>query len=66
MPGLNFIYVQLNRVIKKQDLDMDPRVPSRARGTGDGRQYYLEGTYSELYPYVSQDAERMQRLFIQS
>src|SRR5208282_564717 len=54
-PGQNFIYVHLNRVIKKYDLDM-----IYVSGPGHGGpaivgNTYLEGTYSEIYPNVSQD-----------
>ncbi|MGE5343356.1 MAG: phosphoketolase [Candidatus Omnitrophota bacterium] len=64
-PGLNFIYVHLNRIIKKYDLDM-----IYINGPGHGgpamvANTYLEGTYSELYPDVSQDEEGMKKLFTQ-
>ena len=62
VPGQNFVYVHLNRVIKKYDLDM-----ILLSGPGHGGNFfvansYLEGTYSEVYPNVSQDYEGMKRL----
>src|SRR2546426_693073 len=64
-PGLNFIYVHLNRVIKSQELDMIYII-----GPGHGSpaivaNTYLEGTYSEVYPNISRDAEGMKKLFKQ-
>ena len=64
-PGLNFVYVHLNRVIKKYDLDMLYVCGPGHGGPGMVANTYLEGTYSELYPNVSQDADGMQRLFKQ-
>ncbi|MCY3022980.1 MAG: phosphoketolase family protein [Planctomycetota bacterium] len=64
-PGLNFIYVHLNRIIKKHDLNT-----IYITGPGHGwpalvANTYLEGTYSEVYPNISQDEEGMKRLFKQ-
>ena len=64
-PGQNFIYVHLNRVIKKFDLDM-----IYVSGPGHGGQVvvsntYLEGSYSEIYPNISQDEAGLQKLFLQ-
>ena len=64
-PGQNFIYVHLNRVIKKYDLDM-----IYVSGPGHGGpavvgNTYLEGTYSEIYPDISQDEAGLQKLFLQ-
>jgi xylulose-5-phosphate/fructose-6-phosphate phosphoketolase len=64
-PGQNFIYVHLNRVIKKYDLDM-----IYVSGPGHGGpavvgNTYLEGTYSEVYPNISQDEAGLQKLFLQ-
>src|SRR6266498_2378638 len=64
-PGQNFIYVHLNRVIKKYDLDM-----IYVSGPGHGgpavvANTYLEGTYSEIYPNISQDEAGLRKLFIQ-
>src|ERR671925_436762 len=64
-PGLNFIYVHLNRVIKKYDLDMIYVCGPGHGGPGMVANTYLEGTYSELYPDVSQDEEGLKRLFKQ-
>jgi len=64
-PGLNFIYVHLNRIIKEQDLNI-----LFVTGPGHGgpalvANTYLEGTYSEVYPDITGDAEGMRRLFKQ-
>src|SRR5213080_600665 len=64
-PGLNFIYVHLNRLIKKYDLDMMYIIGPGHGGPGIVANVYLEGTYSEVYPNVSQDEEGMKRLFTQ-
>ena len=64
-PGLNFIYVHLNRLIKKYDLDMIYVCGPGHGGPAMVANTYLEGTYSELYPNVSQDAEGMRQLFNQ-
>ena len=62
-PGLNFVYVHLNRVIKEQDLDMIYITGPGHGGPALVANAYLEGTYSEVYPNVSQDEEGMKRLF---
>jgi len=64
-PGQNFIYAHLNRVIKQYDLDM-----IFVSGPGHGgpavvANTYLEGTYSEIYPEISQDESGLQKLFLQ-
>ena len=64
-PGQNFIYVHLNRVIKKYDLDM-----IYVSGPGHGgpavvSNTYLEGSYSEIYPHISQDEAGLKKLFKQ-
>jgi xylulose-5-phosphate/fructose-6-phosphate phosphoketolase len=64
-PGQNFIYVHLNRVIKKYDLDM-----IYISGPGHGGpalvgNTYLEGTYSEVYPNITQDEAGLKKLFTQ-
>src|SRR5262245_21205226 len=64
-PGLNFIYVHLNRVIKKYGLDMIYVTGPGHGGPGLVANAYLEGTYSEVYPNISQDEEDMKRLFTQ-
>src|ERR1700731_2410513 len=64
-PGLNFGYVHLNRVIKARNLDVIYICGPGHGGPGMVANTWLEGTYSELYPSVSQDAEGMRRLFRQ-
>ena len=64
-PGLNFIYAHLNRLIKKLDLDMIYITGPGHGGPGLVANAYLEGTYSEVYPDISQDEEGMKRLFTQ-
>src|SRR5687767_6464004 len=64
-PGLNFIYVHLNRVITERDLDVIYVCGPGHGGPGMVANTWLEGTYSELYPNVPQDAEGMKRLFKQ-
>jgi xylulose-5-phosphate/fructose-6-phosphate phosphoketolase len=64
-PGLNFIYVHLNRVIKSYDLNMIYITGPGHGGPGLVANTYLEGTYSEFYPNISQDAEGMKKLFKQ-
>ena len=64
-PGQNFIYVHLNRVIKNHDLNM-----IYVSGPGHGgpalvANTYLEGTYSEIYPNISQSEDGMKKLFTQ-
>lgn len=64
-PGQNFIYVHLNRVIKQHDLNM-----IYVSGPGHGgpavvANTYLEGSYSEIYPDISQDEAGLQKLFLQ-
>jgi xylulose-5-phosphate/fructose-6-phosphate phosphoketolase len=64
-PGLNFIYVHLNRVINKYDLDMIYICGPGHGGPAMVANTYLEGTYSEFYPEVSRDEEGMKKLFTQ-
>ncbi len=64
-PGLNLIYVHLNRVIRKFDLDMIYVCGPGHGGPAMVANTYLEGTYSERYPHVSQDTEGLRRLFRQ-
>src|SRR5271167_3423899 len=54
-PGLNFVYVHMNRVIKEKDLDAIYVAGPGHGGPGVVANTYLEGTYSEVYPDVSQD-----------
>ncbi len=64
-PGQNFIYVHLNRVIKKYDLNMIYIAGPGHGGPALVGNTYLEGTYSEIYPNVSQDEAGLKRLFKQ-
>ena len=64
-PGLNFLYVHLNRLIKKYDLDMIYITGPGHGGPALVANAYLEGTYSEVYPNISQDEAGMKRLFTQ-
>ena len=64
-PGLNFIYVHLNRLIKEQDLNVIYITGPGHGGPGLIANTYLEGTYSEIYPNISQDEEGMKKLFKQ-
>ena len=64
-PGLNFIYVHLNRVIKARDLDVIYICGPGHGGPGMVANTWLEGTYSELNPSITQNAEGMRRLFRQ-
>ena len=64
-PGLNFIYVHLNRLITQHDLNMIYIAGPGHGGPGLVANAYLEGTYSEVYPDVSQDEQGMKRLFKQ-
>jgi xylulose-5-phosphate/fructose-6-phosphate phosphoketolase len=64
-PGLNFIYVHMNRLIKKFDLDAIYIIGPGHGGPGIVANTYLEGTYSEIYPNIQQSEEGMQRLFKQ-
>jgi xylulose-5-phosphate/fructose-6-phosphate phosphoketolase len=61
-PGLNFIYAHLNRIIRRDDLDMIFIAGPGHGGPGVVASTYLEGTYSELYPEVSRDLAGLQRL----
>ncbi len=64
-PGLNMLYVHLNRVIQEQDLNVLFITGPGHGAPGIIANAYLEGTYSEVYPDVSQDEEGMRRLFKQ-
>jgi xylulose-5-phosphate/fructose-6-phosphate phosphoketolase len=64
-PGLNFIYVHLNRVIKMYDLNVIYICGPGHGGPGMVANTYLEGTYSELYPGIQQTEEGMRKLFKQ-
>jgi len=64
-PGLNFVYVHLNRVIKKFDLDMIFVCGPGHGGPAIVANTYLEGTYSEFYSNITQDTEGIRKLFKQ-
>src|SRR5258706_566267 len=64
-PGLNFIYVHLNRIIKQYDLNVINVIGPGHGGPGLVANTYLEGSYSELYPNISQDEQGLKRLFTQ-
>ena len=64
-PGQNFIYVHLNRVIKKYDLDMFYIAGPGHGGPAIVGNVYLEGTWSDIYPNVTQDEAGMKKLFTQ-
>jgi xylulose-5-phosphate/fructose-6-phosphate phosphoketolase len=64
-PGLNFIYVHFNRAIRERDLSVVYVAGPGHGGPGLVANTYLEGTYSEVYPDVSEDVEGMRKLFKQ-
>ena len=64
-PGQNFIYVHLNRVIKKYDLNMFYIAGPGHGGPAIVGNVYLEGTWSEVYPNVTQDEAGLKKLFKQ-
>src|SRR5437879_5102396 len=64
-PGLNMLYVHLNRVITEQDLNVLFITGPGHGAPGIIANVYLEGTYSEVYPDISQDEEGLRRLFTQ-
>jgi xylulose-5-phosphate/fructose-6-phosphate phosphoketolase len=64
-PGLNFIYVHLNRVISEQDLNVLYLTGPGHGGPGIVANTYLEGTYTEVYPNITQDERGLKRLFKQ-
>ncbi len=64
-PGLNFLYVHLNRLIKDNDLDMIYIAGPGHGGPALVAQTYLEGSYTERYPAIERNANGMQRLFRQ-
>ncbi|MDX8327071.1 MULTISPECIES: phosphoketolase family protein [Agrobacterium] len=64
-PGLNFIYTHLNRQIRNRDLDMIYVCGPGHGGPGMVASTYLEGSYSEIYPQISEDAAGMRKLFRQ-
>jgi xylulose-5-phosphate/fructose-6-phosphate phosphoketolase len=64
-PGLNFIYAHMNRLIRKNDLNAIYVTGPGHGGPGIVANTYLEGSYTELYPRITQDVNGMQRLFMQ-
>ena len=64
-PGLNFVYVHMNRVIRKYDLNAIYICGPGHGGPGMVANTYLEGSYTELYPRITQDTAGMGRLFTQ-
>ncbi|MFL6136632.1 MAG: phosphoketolase [Frankiaceae bacterium] len=64
-PGLNFLYAHLNRVVVQHDLDAVYVTGPGHGGPGVVANAYLEGTYTERYPYVSRDVDGLRRLFRQ-
>lgn len=64
-PGLNFLYVHLNRLIQAQDLNMIYVTGPGHGGPGLVANTYLEGTYSELYPEIGEDEAGLKKLFTQ-
>ncbi len=64
-PGQNFAYVHLNRIIQQYDLDMIYIAGPGHGGPALVANTYLEGTYSELYPAITEDEDGIKRLFKQ-
>ncbi|WP_158748334.1 phosphoketolase [Acidobacterium sp. S8] len=64
-PGLNFIYVHLNRIIVKNDINMIYIIGPGHGGPGIVANTYLEGSYTEIYPHIEQNEDGIKRLFRQ-
>src|ERR1700678_1396403 len=64
-PGLNFLYVHWNRLIRERGLDMIFVIGPGHGGPGIVANTYLEGSYSEIYPHIEQNADGIKRLFRQ-
>src|SRR4030095_5587245 len=62
-PGLNLVYAHLNRAIRERDLSVLYVTGPGHGGPGLVANTYLEGTYSELYPAITEDEDGMRRLF---
>jgi xylulose-5-phosphate/fructose-6-phosphate phosphoketolase len=62
-PGLNFLYVHLNRLIKENDLNMIYVIGPGHGGPGIVAHTYLEGSYTERYPAIERSRNGLQRLF---
>jgi xylulose-5-phosphate/fructose-6-phosphate phosphoketolase len=64
-PGLNFLYVHWNRLIRERNLDMLYIIGPGHGGPGIVANTYLEGSYSEIYPHIERNADGIKRLFRQ-
>ncbi|HET7102724.1 MAG TPA: phosphoketolase family protein [Terracidiphilus sp.] len=64
-PGLNFIYVHLNRLIRERDLNMIYIIGPGHGGPGLVANTYLEGSYTEIYPHIERNKDGIKRLFRQ-
>ncbi len=64
-PGLNFLYVHWNRIIRERNLDMIYIIGPGHGGPGIVANTYLEGSYTEIYPYIEQNRDGIKRLFRQ-
>jgi xylulose-5-phosphate/fructose-6-phosphate phosphoketolase len=64
-PGLNFVYVHMNRVIKARDLDAMYVIGPGHGGPGIVANAYLEGTYTDVYPHITRDEDGLRKLFRQ-
>jgi xylulose-5-phosphate/fructose-6-phosphate phosphoketolase len=64
-PGLNFLYVHWNRLIRERNLDMIFVIGPGHGGPGIVANTYLEGSYSEIYPHIEQNSDGIKRLFRQ-
>ncbi len=64
-PGLNFLYVHWNRIIRQRDLDMIYIIGPGHGGPGLVANTYLEGSYTEIYPHIEQNRDGIKRLFRQ-
>jgi len=64
-PGLNFLYVHWNRLIRERNLDMIFVIGPGHGGPGIVANTYLEGSYSEVYPHIEQNSDGIKRLFRQ-
>src|SRR5690242_16083493 len=64
-PGLSLLYVHLNRIIRERDANVIYLTGPGHGGPAIVANVYLEGSYSEIYPQISQDAEGLRRLFRQ-
>src|SRR5690606_37289338 len=65
VPGLNLVYAHMNRAIRQRDLNAIYVTGPGHGGPGPVANAYLEGTYSEIYPSITQDEDGMRKLFRQ-